>query len=71
MAKCEHFNFVIHHDVLRLARVEGGPIEQYVMAGGVHCYDCGLEFRPFRILLEPMNEAPRKKSPLLIPQRIH
>lgn len=71
MAKCEHFNFVTHYDVLRLSRETGAPIEQFVLAGGVTCYDCGLEFRAFRILLEPMNKEPRNKSKLLTAQRIH
>ena len=42
---CEHFNFHVQANVMRLSEVIGGPITGYAVDLTVKCTDCGLPFR--------------------------
>lgn len=64
MKVCEHFNFVTSFDVHRCAEIPGGEIKQFRLSGNVICYDCGMEFRPFDIILVPTGKIDARRPQL-------
>lgn len=53
-SKCPHQAFVVHHDVERLSKTPNSRATMFAFKGRVTCYDCGLEFEPFRVKLIPL-----------------
>jgi hypothetical protein len=52
--RCEHFAFAVQHEVQRLSKDEDSPVTEYAFGGKVTCYDCGIQFEPFRVRLKPL-----------------
>jgi hypothetical protein len=66
---CPHKAFAIQQDVHRLSDDGGDTIKAYTFAAQVTCVECGLEFKPFQVKLEPQHfKAPSLK---FLPQGVH